>query len=776
LKLISPRWVIPPQLPIPQALKEGFSGSDFLLESLARRGIVTPAAACAFLDFHQYAPANPADFPDMSRAVGRILAALQRQETIGIWGDFDVDGQTSTALLVQTLRELEADCRYHIPIRSRESHGIRLPALKEFLTPNMQVIITCDTGITAHEAAEYLKAEQVDLIITDHHSLPETLPDAFAVINPHLLAPDHPFSSLAGVGVAYLLAAELLMAEGKPERSRELHDLVALGCVADMAGLKADTRYLVQSGLEHMRTVPRAYLSRMAAMLELPLERLNEEHIGFTIAPRMNAVGRLEDANPMVDLLLSEEEAVISPILNRMEALNANRRVLVNQVLQGALAQLDASPAMLDQPLILLSHPEWPAGVVGIAAGRLAELTHHPVILMTKGANGMLQGSARSVEGIDITAALTANRELLSTFGGHPMAAGLSLRADALPEFRARLQQSISEQAALNQVEPVLQVEAALPLAAVDFDLLADLERLSPFGVGNPAPVFCATNLTVDDAVPMGKNSEHRRVTVLDSQENRFEVVWWQGADLPLPDGNFDLAYTAHLNTFKGKASLQFEWVDARPAQEPQIKISTRPRKTPDLVDRRDVHVLDEAILTGLSTSGAQVWGESLSPGSESVVDRLHLKKNLELVILTIPPSPQVLLAGIAAVKPTRITFMGIPPRLDSLEKLLKAVGREIRKADMTEPRILDIAVLASRLNTMSEWALTAVLWFAARGNVQLERIDSALFKISLQGPVDPLRAEALEVQLKKQWDEMAAFRRYYLKAPLTSLIGKAEA
>jgi single-stranded-DNA-specific exonuclease len=758
---------------IPQSLKSGFTASDFMLEALARRGISTPAAARAFLDFHQYSPASPDAFADISKSVERIMSAVKNREVVGIWGDFDVDGQTSTALLVKTMQILGADLRYHIPIRSRESHGINLPALKEFLTPAMKVVISCDTGISAHEAADFLKSQQVDLIITDHHSLPDILPEAFSVINPHLLPPEHVFSSLAGVGVAYVLSEALLNASGNAEEAGNLHDLVALGCIADMASLTSETRYFVQSGLDRMRSVPRPFLSRMAGMLDLPLDRINEEHVSFSIAPRMNAVGRLDDANPMVEMLLAKDEAVIRPILDRMEALNANRRVLVNQVFEGCRAQLENNPTLLDQPLVILTHPEWPAGVVGIAAGRMAELIHRPVILMTAGADGILRGSARSVEGIDITAALASNQQLLAGFGGHPMAAGMSLPVENLPEFRLRMQQSVAKQAEAYQVVPELQLEGELPLDKVDFDLLDDLDRLSPFGIGNPAPVFSASHLTISNVATLGKSSEHRKVTVIDSSGNPFEILWWQGADLPIPEGSLDLAYTAHLNLYKGSTKIQFEWVDARPSEKIEITLSGKSRPSLLFHDRRGVTSVDAALLSELSQTGAQIWCEGIQAPLESAVDRLHLRKNPELIILTIPPSISILQAAIGRVKPSAVTFMAIPPAVQSLKELLQVVGKMLKAAASSENRSVHLPSAAAQLAVTEEWIKTGIQWFAARGDLHAEAVGTNILRITLGGMTDPAKMSHLELQLKKQFEEMAAFRRYYLSSSLSDLAGQ---
>jgi single-stranded-DNA-specific exonuclease len=412
-------------------------------QTLVRRGITTPHTAHAYLNLGS---ASSTPFPNIQKAVERINSAIQKGDQIGVWGDFDVDGQTSTTLLVQTLQALGANVTYYIPIRGKEGHGIHIDTLQPMLDNNVKLILTCDTGITAYDTIDYANSRGVDVIVTDHHELGETLPNAAAIINPKLLPKDHLLANLAGVGVAYKLAEALLADYQAPINSRELLDLVALGLIADVALLKGETRLLVQQGIQALRETNRPGLKVMAELSGTSLETLTEETIGFSFAPRLNALGRLSDANPAVELLITTDPARARVLATQVEGLNAQRRLLTSQVYEAAEAKLHENPDLLTEPAIVLSHPNWPGGVVGIVANKLVDRYHKPVVLFTESEDGILRGSARSVEGLHITQAITTQQDILLAFGGHPMAAGLSLQSEKLTEFRKGFGRAIEKQ------------------------------------------------------------------------------------------------------------------------------------------------------------------------------------------------------------------------------------------------------------------------------------------------------------------------------------------
>ena len=309
-------------------------------QTLLQRGITSAETARAFLDPSAYTPSPSQELPGLSSAAERILHSLRASDAICVWGDFDVDGQTSTTVLVQTLRAIGADVRYHIPVRKNESHGVNIENLARVIAQGAKLVVTCDTGISAYEAVEYARSRGVEMIITDHHDLPAELPRAAALVNPKMLPAAHPLASLAGVGVAYKLAEELLALHGKSSpqpagfQASDLLDLVALGLVADMAILRGDARYLVQKGLQALRNTQRLGLKTMFELAELTPAHLTEEHIGFTIGPRLNALGRLGDANSIVEFLTSNDPVHVRVEATRLEGLNAQRKLLCDQVTQ----------------------------------------------------------------------------------------------------------------------------------------------------------------------------------------------------------------------------------------------------------------------------------------------------------------------------------------------------------------------------------------------------------------------------------------------------------
>ena len=420
-------WVEPVEIQIPSEFAQSLAEHPVVLNALVRRGITQLDQARAYMDPSFYHLADPLEIPGMDLAVSRIQTALESGEKIAIWGDFDVDGQTSTSLLAHTFKLLGANFQQYIPVRARESHGVNTSGLDRLIKAGATLILTCDTGITAHAEVEYAHLHGVDSIITDHHTLPASLPDAKAVVNPQRLPPEHPLRPLCGVGVAYQLAKELLKRSGKENEAVYLLDLVALGTVADLASLTGDNRPLVQSGLQVFRNSPRPAFKALLSLADVNPAQLNEEHLGFVIAPRLNALGRLGDANPIVPFLLSAEGTTVLSLAQELETLNSRRKLLCDQVFQAALARIQRDRAFLDDAVLVLEHANWPAGVIGIVASRLVDLYKRPVILISADPGGVGRASARSIEGINITQALDVNQDLLVNYGGHAMAAGFSL-------------------------------------------------------------------------------------------------------------------------------------------------------------------------------------------------------------------------------------------------------------------------------------------------------------------------------------------------------------
>jgi single-stranded-DNA-specific exonuclease len=727
-----------------------------------------PDEMLGFLDYRKFKPSSAFDLPDLDKGVQRVLDAIQKKERIGVWGDFDVDGQTSTAVLVSTLRQMSAETFYHVPIRNIESHGIQLTALKEFLKLGIKVIITCDTGISANESIAYAQMNGIDVIVTDHHTLPDVLPSAYACINPHQLAATHPMHSLPGVGVAFKFA-EALLSGTKQFDQYPLNDLAALGIIADLAELRGDARFLVQSGLAQIRQSPRPSLRAMLEASEVNYNQVTEEHISFNLAPRLNAIGRLSDANPMVEFLLSEDPAFISVTVNQLEGLNDQRKILCDQVFQGAIAQIERNPALLDDPVLILTHPEWPAGVIGIVASRLTAIYHRPVILLVAPENELMRGSTRSVEGVDITAAITRHKQLLTSFGGHPMAAGLALDPKHFREFQRGLNRSVAQMQIDYPLTDVLEIDALRNPSQVDFEMVSEIELLAPFGPGNPALVFGASQMRLLDAIPVGKAREHLQMTVEDAEGVSSKLIWWQGAGLPQPDGIFDLAYSARSSNYRGEQQIQLEWVGFQQI-EPQVPIELKNGKSFENIDFRANQTPEEMLKQVLSGGECQVWKEGSDNFPLEGLDRINIQPAKKLIIWTIPSTQEILENVIYKVKPKQIYWFGIMPLESDSGVFIRAIAMIIKSNLVNHQDRFSIEELSAAAAMPGFVIIQTIHYLAARGDISIINSDNNSFTLSPGGVRNDTLANDSKTRLSKTLKEIQSFRKYYLRVDLNLL------
>ncbi|MCI0520201.1 MAG: single-stranded-DNA-specific exonuclease RecJ [Chloroflexi bacterium] len=763
-------WIEPQENPICDELLAAAGGSPLVARALARRGLTRAEQAAAYLDPRAYASTPPEALPGMKAAVERLERAIRGGESICVWGDFDVDGQTSTALLTAALRSLGAQATYHIPVRAYESHGVNLPNLARLLDQGAQVVLTCDTGVNAFEAAEYARSRGVDFIVSDHHDLPEEplgLPAALAVVNPKRLPPGHPLRPLPGVGVAYKVAEALLRRAGREQECAAYHDLAALGIVADLAALTGEARYLAQLGLEALRRAPRPALGVMLELAEFEPGGLNEEHIGYVLAPRLNALGRLDDANPAVEFLLAADRDQARPLAYHLEALNARRRLLTRQTLQGAQAQLEQNPAWLEAPAIVLAHADWPSGVIGIVAGQLAARYHKPALLLSAPPGETARGSARSIPGVDINAAISACRHLLLGFGGHPMAAGLAIPTERIPDLRRALGRAVRSQQPAQPAPPDLQLDAYLPQADLTLDEVSDQERLAPFGVDNPPLALACRNLRIVESKPMGREEEHLRLTLEDELGGQFSVVWWQVGAASLPGGRFDLAYTARASAFGGQRRVQIEWLDARPVVSAAVEAAA-PRIR-QITDRRGQLQPLPALQRLLAAEPGFVWREGEARERLPGLGRAELAPARLLVIWTTPPGPQELQAALQAVQPQHVAIFGIDPEAVRLESFLSRLAGLCKRA-LSAAGQVSLAALSTALAARPEAVRSGLAWLQASGHIRFVEDEQGEIRLSAGGETDPAQKAAASARLQAILDETAAYRAYFARASAENL------
>jgi len=554
------RWNLLP--PAPDECLVSASGLPRLLvQLLYNRGLTEPSQLELFITGDKRLSGDPFLLPDMHRAVSRVYQALLSGEKIAIYGDFDADGIAGTALLVQGLSILGSEAIPYIPHRLTEGYGLKVAALETLRQQGVSLVITVDCGITALIEVKKAKRMGLDTIITDHHTpLPE-IPPALAIINPRLPSSPYPFSELTGVGVAFKLLQALFQSIGKEEQLYKVMDLVALGTVADMAPLLWENRYLVKEGLRLINVTPRLGIKEMITQAGLEIGNIDAESISWILAPRLNAAGRLAHAMTSYKLLVTDSLQEARGLTIWLEQKNAERQRLTSTVLAKAREQVLAQGI---SPLLVASDKDYPVGIAGLVANKLSEEFCRPAIVIKTGEK-ISSGSCRSIPEFNIILALTQCSSLLAQFGGHSQAAGFSLPTRNLPHLLESLLQMATTQLEGIDLRPQLDVDAEVTLPELGGDTFQIIQKLAPFGRGNPQPAFLSRGVEVVDSRTMGSNEEHLRLKV--KQEN----IVWDGVGFGL--GNYlaevssrlDIVYNLEIDRWGGEERLRLNILDFAP-------------------------------------------------------------------------------------------------------------------------------------------------------------------------------------------------------------------
>lgn len=550
---------------------------------LVSRGCTTPSDARSFLLKETEQLHDPFEMEDMDNAVYRILEAVEEHERIVIYGDYDVDGVTSVSCLLLYLRGLGADVSYYIPCRSGEGYGMSEGAVRRLAADGCRLIVTVDTGITAVYEAELTRELGMELIVTDHHECPTELPDAVAVVDPHRHDCKYPFSELAGVGVVFkLLCAieavrcpDLPMTECVKRIAGEFCDLVAIGTIADVMPIRDENRLIVSYGLQLIEATMRPGLLELIEKSGTDSKyntkrKVTATYIGYTIAPRINAAGRIRDASMAVELFLAPDRETAAPIAEQLCAINHERQTVENQIIDDAYAAIAASHDFENDPVIVLDNETWHHGIIGIVASRITERYGCPSILISFEGDGEIgKGSGRSVEGFDLVEGLRACSDLLVKFGGHELAAGLTIERDKLPEFRRRINECARGYISCGGVQTCLEAECELRPSDITMEQATELYYLEPYGVSNPTPVFVLRNVRVVDTVPVGGGKHTRLVLRVGSSNINGMCFRKTLEELSLyPGDTADVMFRLEVNEFRNNRSVQLMINDIRLTEE----------------------------------------------------------------------------------------------------------------------------------------------------------------------------------------------------------------
>jgi single-stranded-DNA-specific exonuclease len=570
------RWVIAnPEPALAQSLVRAMSLRPALAQVLINRGYRDPESASAFLNPRLQNLHDPFELSNMSAAVKRVLEAIEEQERIVIYGDYDVDGVTSSTLLLRVLLAAGAAVDSFLPHRMEEGYGLSRDGLRRCLKEfKPALLIAVDCGTTAVAEIEDLKSQGVDVIVLDHHEPRQDasgLPDCVALVNPKIVAAnpirgaeDEPrkgfvaTTPLASVGIAFKLAHALLKRDRRLAEKidlREYLDLVAIGTVADVVPLTGENRILVKAGLERLPHTQKVGLRALLDIADVP-EKVSPYHIGFRIGPRLNAAGRLADATAALELLLTDDRNRAGELARLLDDHNAERQRIEERIVEAAIAQ---AREFAGDRVLVLADDSWHVGVIGIVASRVTQEFYRPTVVIGKGG----KGSCRSISGFSIVEALGRCSSLLEKFGGHEMAAGLSARVDKIPELRRALNKIADETPGENISLPTVTVDAILKLDEMEEEFFEQLTRFEPCGPENPTPVFAVQGVQLRGAPRVvGKN--HLRFKVSDG-EMTVGAIWWGQGAVDLPQGELDVAFNAEWHEYQGVESVQLKVRDVRP-------------------------------------------------------------------------------------------------------------------------------------------------------------------------------------------------------------------
>jgi len=709
--------------------KSGGKASTSLVEKLlATRGITKKEDIQEFLNPLEIKITNPSAFSDMAIAVERLARAIDGEENILVYGDFDADGVTSTALLLRTLKHLNAKVDYFIPDREKEGHGLNVKALVKLMaTKKPKVIITCDCGVSDVEQIKFINSFKIDVIITDHHEAPEELPAALAIINPKAQnALDEKLSakeilnlsSLAGVGVAFKLAQALLEHYKNLEFIYEIMPYVAVGTVADLVPLIGENRYFVAKGLQLISSGKHYGLKKLLEGAGYTLEQgITSEQIAFGIAPRINASGRLDTVDEALKVLISDNKQEIEMAIVSLNNFNKVRQELCENIF------LEADEMLMKEGnknnAIILFNPKWHIGIIGIVASKLVEKYYKPTLLMTYSEETkQIRCSARSVEGVHLYDVISANSELLDGFGGHEMAAGLSFDTQKISfeEVKKALNSTINELLDGKTLSPILKVDLELQPTEVDGNLIADIERLQPFGAANPNPIFVLNNLTLLQKKLMGSNKNHLKLTLADTQNNTYDCIWWSKGDISLTSSDkLDIAFCPQTNTFNGNTTIQLILQDVhadnlqdeesiQQTSSSDIKVYDHRKKT-DIFASVEDYVKSSNLNINVFAEEKTVL-ERLKPYktlSENIFNRHNLQESDVVMFFDYPASQEIFNEIIQKTSPKFVHFMHYESKKIDEKEFLKTFSGMLKFSYNNKSGIFDLDRCAAFLAQTNE-------------------------------------------------------------------------
>ncbi len=743
---------LPGDIKVPREAVKAAGGDELIAGVLYRRGFKNPESIRQFLYGEFYTPIDPFTIPGMDKAMLLIEQAVREQYTVAVYGDYDVDGVTSTVLLMEGLSHYLDSMLYHVPNRFTEGYGMNVDVIRQLSSKGVDLIITCDCGIGNHQEIELARELGMKVLVTDHHNLPQELPCADVIINPKQLELCHPAFFLPGVGVAYMVMKAWYQVKDREFPCNKYLDLAALGVIADVVPVEGENRYLLRKGLPYLLHPIRPGLKAMKSVMTDTVKLTTEEDIAFQLAPRLNAAGRMKSAELPVELLLCQDEQRAYELAQELDHLNTMRKQIQDNMIREGIEMVEDTQKT--KGVLVLYRPYWHQGILGIAAGRLAEEYKRPVICLSLKDDGKtLVGSARSVGGISIYDLLLECSEYLLGFGGHAQAAGLSLRLDNLDLFTRRLQ-NLLPSAAIG-LESSLEPDVEIALSAVDEDLYYRIRKMAPFGEGFPAPVFLSPQVKVISDRSIGSR-KHRRLLIWDGQAKR-EAVWWWAGEKSREGSVLDIVYTLSMNHFRSIPSLNLVIADGI-STEDRVESYLMPHKVRwKVMDSQSIDVISRQF------PGAVFYYEGMKKLGLDTVTRYDVIDAETLVLMSIPPTPDILrelVLGSGAQK----VLLAADFKEQSLNTFLKTLMGFLKHGIMKNSGYIPFRQLCSLLSAGEGLVELALEYLQTEGRILYWWEDEWTFLVQPCSPGTAKKSgKRIKMRLGNAYKEMIAFKRYMI-------------
>ena len=741
-------------VPIPTGLIEAADGDELIARIFYNRGYKNPDTVRQMLKDQYYVPTDVNEFKGMDKAVERILKAAEMGEKVCVYGDYDVDGVTSTVILVECLRLFLDKVVYHVPDRFTEGYGMNLEVIEKLADDGVTLIITCDCGISNINEINRAKELGMDVILTDHHNIPPELPKADVILNPKLLEEGHKARNMSGCAMAYFLCLALLKSKGLEEKAEEYLDMLALSLIADVVSLNGENRYLLKKAMPKLFNTKRVGLVKLLEIASKTSELSTEEDIAFQIAPRINAAGRMESASLPVELMLCTDPYKASEMAQRIDFLNSERKRVQQEIIDQAIEQVETKKK--NKTVLVLYSDYWHHGIIGIAAGRICEMYRKPAIFLALKEDGKtVVGSARSVEEVNIYELIKECSDKLLKFGGHSMAAGLSLLKENLQEFVTEIELLAEKKHFIGDTVSV-DVDMELEIDSITEELYERLMAAGPYGEGFEAPMFVSYRLKV---LSDRKTEKNHHIMVLEGKNNtRISAVQWFGEDKSLQGKVFNVIYKINKNTYKGKSNLQLTLVHMIEGEGEASRVFNG-----EIIDERgsSINLLKEKYLQAL------FFYEGLSSKCPlpSAVDRFDIKKADNLVFLSPPPNTEIFREIVTLSNPRNIiiNFSVLPDY--SFKGFVTNLLGLIKHAVTKDKGIAYIDTLAIKLGAEENIIKSGLKFLKAAGKIDyiLSEDETMAFLFKGNGTAD-INMVLAEKRLRNSLLEKKAYQQFILK------------